>query len=801
MEGSFLNTIQNEAFSIALNADGTVEQLRINGDPFQMNWVINNEYLTQHGFQDSDKLFGQFTLVSEGQTFHSTDRSPVIRQDKDQEVEVQYDFGKITVCLKYDLTKNDQFIWSIKVINNDSHQEVTIESFYVWASIAYIMFRDRNVAKNINESCAVFPHLSNHYSKLACMRRSNQGPHLGLYHTRGSLSSVGSYCRYQNLFLEQVSPSLDGCIFHSLILCNSGVFENKHDWIYKYGNNTSQQIAPQGSLEWEFVFQPFESKEAFYENGYKLGHPIVNYTPVMIKNSSFQCDVKIPKGRNIRRIWFEQFDGDEVKSTVIPDEEVIYKSKDEFKITSRFYKPGEKKLVLEFDNGAIDFVVFNVLEPIRDIIENRIRYLCEHSFIDKEDHPDRFAFQPVSNQGESLGKLCLILTKNLIADKVVEEIRKVEESAVFYVKEKWFIDGDFASPRKLYGGFYRIFDLDYIGHIFYLLSKFNAEDLSYNPPETYLKWATEVMITRFDESLHQDEREKKETRLCGVFSLYIQDLLEDSRGLSTSKRLTELWEKFGIQLKNESKHLAGAITEHYYDNAGFGPSCETLLLFGCKEEAAKYGELLLANIGFSNDYRSQNPDRWWEALAYMVHSLWGGLVAYSTLVAYEHLRQIDYLKAAYRAMMAVFLCYDWNVRSTPKLLKKGEAASTYCVSSPNHNYPELSRNRFGQSFFIKENSDLFGNATGDDWDMGQELVAYLNGFGTKTYLYYENGELKCINGDIEIKDNQYIIRSFAAYPKEYHFYEKGISYVSKTENIVPVIAFDGERFYEVNNEC
>ena len=51
--------------------------------------------------------------------------------------------------------------------------------------------------------------------------------------------------------------------------------------------------------------------------------------------------------------------------------------------------------------------------------------------------------------------------------------------------------------------------------------------------------------------------------------------------------------------------------------------------------AKKYAELLEANIGFSNDFRAQNPDRWWEALSYMIHSLWGGMSAASMLKVYE----------------------------------------------------------------------------------------------------------------------------------------------------------------------
>ena len=38
--------------------------------------------------------------------------------------------------------------------------------------------------------------------------------------------------------------------------------------------------------------------------------------------------------------------------------------------------------------------------------------------------------------------------------------------------KKWFEDGDFRKPRKLYVDFYRCMDFEYIGHLFYLLSEF-----------------------------------------------------------------------------------------------------------------------------------------------------------------------------------------------------------------------------------------------------------------------------------------------------------------------------------------
>jgi hypothetical protein len=249
----------------------------------------------------------------------------------------------------------------------------------------------------------------------------------------------------------------------------------------------------------------------------------------------------------------------------------------------------------------------------------------------------------------------------------------------------------------------------------------------------------------------------------------------------------------------ETEGYRGAITEHYYDNAGFGPTCEALCRIGLNEAAEAYGQLILANIGFSNDYRAQNPDRWWEALSYMIHSLWGGLVAASARVAYEHLHNPEYLEAAYRATMAVFNCYDWHVRSTPRRLQPGEAASTFSVAAPNLNQPSLSRNRFGQSVFRNTNDplfkELFANATGDDWDMGEELTAYLLGFGTTTYLYRDNyGQLRCINGHVTKMDGSWIVSSYAAYPQNYLFLEDCLVFKAERGNMVPQIQLKEGKF-------
>ncbi len=87
------------------------------------------------------------------------------------------------------------------------------------------MYRDKNVLKNINESCTITPSISKDFTRLAMVRNNNKGPNLGMYQTWGQTKSVGTYCEYSNLFFENISPSLDGILFHQLVL--AGGYEEK----------------------------------------------------------------------------------------------------------------------------------------------------------------------------------------------------------------------------------------------------------------------------------------------------------------------------------------------------------------------------------------------------------------------------------------------------------------------------------------------------------------------------------------------------------------------------------------------
>ena len=181
-----------------------------------------------------------------------------------------------------------------------------------------------------------------------------------------------------------------------------------------------------------------------------------------------------------------------------------------------------------------------------------------------------------------------------------------------------------------------------------------------------------------------------------------------------------------------------------------------------------------ANIGYSNDFRAQNPDRWWEALTYMIHSLWGGVTAAAAFKVFWFLKDVDFLEASYRATAGILYCYDTHSTATTPL-KKGMAASTYAVAGPHINRPDLSRDRFGQATFFRDGgifARLFDNdSQTPDWDMGEEMVAYLENFGDKTFIIKEQDKIHVVNGCAEELENGYKINSFAPYSKQFYLIE------------------------------
>ncbi|MGG5371904.1 hypothetical protein [Enterococcus sp. AZ196] len=756
--------LENEQFQLAVAEDGHLSQLYFKNDPYHMNWVIEENYLNEVGYNDSEKLFGHFDLTVNGEKLQSTRTLPEITKTT-KAISVNYRFNNVSVNIKYELDK--QLNWEIELMN-ETQQALKIDEFGIWTALSYVMFRDKNVLRNIHDSAAVFPSISTNYTKINAVRRDNQGGNLGIYQTKGETRSIGTYCVYENLFFENVSPSLDGLLFHKLILAG-GYPENfkNRDWIYSKEGLTLEAAE---TKKWCYALARNKDQEEFYQIGLELAHPKITYTPLNVLGKPVRITVELPSNLQIEQIHVHSCEEHELHKDVLnPKKE----SNGKQVITFRPVCLGEHKIVFSFTDGSEDFVVLNVMNELATVIEERAAYICDALYSGQAGAVP-YSFEPVSNQGESLGKLNLVLKKNLLGKLDLEQVRKVEESAVRYVRPKWFVDGDFTQPQKLYGDFYRCMDFEYIGHLFYLLSEFEDGILQLHTSEVYLSWAADVFDLRVNPELHQDSRGKEEAQMLGVYFLYIQDLLKKLKRYGLTEKyetINRLWEKVTHRVDSETLTYKAAITEHFYDNAGFGPTAGALSEVGLKESAEKYGELLLANIGYSNDFRAQNADRWWEALTYMIHSLWGGVTASAAFKVFEKLKDPAYLEASYRATAGILYCYDTH-SSTTLPLEKGMAASTYAVAGPHLNRPDLSRERFGQATFWRDGgifSRLFENdSQTPDWDMGEELVAYMESFGQKTFILKQSDGIQVINGSFEEFDDNYRVVSFAPFIQSYY---------------------------------
>ncbi|WP_045808181.1 hypothetical protein [Levilactobacillus spicheri] len=782
--------MESTAFKLDVNRRGDIVNLQNLADDHRMNWVVDPAYLEQVGYADQDKLFGEFTLTVDGQTYRSADVTPTVAETADR-VTVTYTIADLTLTETYRLVA-DQVIWDVDLRNPQQHA-VTITNLGVWASLAYVMFRDKNVHRNMADSAAVFPSISANFTKLAGVRRDNQGPNLGLYQTAGHLQSVGTYNEWTNRFFENVSPSLDGLLFHQLILAGGYApgMAPKNDWIYEAAPLT---VAAQETVHWAFALQAFTTPTDFQRVAGTNGHPQISYDPLLFTGQMTNITIQLPTGHHLERLVLEhQANGELVRRDVTDD----YR---DGTLKTLISGVGEHCLRLELTDGRTDLVVFNVMDSVRDLIETRVDWLTTHAYNGKDQTPQD-AFTPISNQGESLGKLSLILQANLLnrTAKTPEQVQKVEASAVNYVKTKWFTDGDFRHPVNLYGDFYRDMDFEYIGHVYYLLAQFDEHTLALNAPATYLKWAAQVFNLRVNAALHDSPRAKEEAHMLGVYFLYINDLLRalQTHGLTDEyQQIKQCWQDATKRVAAHSADYQAAITEHFYDNAGFGPATGALANAGYVDEARRYAELLKANIGYSNDFRSQAPDRWWEAQSYMIHSLWGGITAASALDAYEVLDDTDLLLGAYRAFVGVLYMYDSHATTIANPLAAGEAASTYSIAGPNLNRPDLSRNRFGQSTFAQDGgiySRLFpdGDTGQADWDMGEELAAYLTGFGQTAYLYETaTGELAVVNGRLnQLSPTRYEITSAAPYPHAVKFIHRHQS----CQTTAPTVIYDTEQ--------
>lgn len=297
--------IENNNLQLAVNKQGYVSHLYQKNDPYKMNWVIEDSYLDIAEYHQKDKLFGHFDITINGKKYSSTEVIPEIVETS-EEITVIFSLSNVTVDMAYSVDNlGEGLCWKIR-LSNQSSEQVNITDFGVWASLAYVMFRDKDVLRNIHNSAAIFSSISTNYTKVNAVRRDNTGGNLGLYQVRGKTLSIGTYCDYENLFFENVSPSLDGLIFHKLILAGGypEAFENR-DWIYSKETLTLEQNE---TREWIYVFKSNSDQKDFDQQGLTLGHPKIEYTPLNILGETARLTIELPENQTIAaiKIWYKK---------------------------------------------------------------------------------------------------------------------------------------------------------------------------------------------------------------------------------------------------------------------------------------------------------------------------------------------------------------------------------------------------------------------------------------------------------------------------------------------------------------
>lgn len=151
--------IENEKLKMKISNRGYVSELVIKDDAYKMNWVMDEGYLKEAGYKEQDKLFGEFDIIADGTKISSNETIPQIKKG-DAKADIKYNFEKLSVEFIYDLQKRkDGLCWEVRVTNN-TNEEISIDEFGIWISFAYVMFRDKNVEKNIHNSAAVFTSVS-----------------------------------------------------------------------------------------------------------------------------------------------------------------------------------------------------------------------------------------------------------------------------------------------------------------------------------------------------------------------------------------------------------------------------------------------------------------------------------------------------------------------------------------------------------------------------------------------------------------------------------------------------------------
>jgi hypothetical protein len=757
--------LENSNFKLILDTDtGLVEGLYAKNDPDGGNFLISTETQNKLNFSDyKNHLLGSTLFEIDENIAETGDFYPTnITADNEKIIVVKNAFG-LEFTYRYQLLE-DGIQWK-STVKNSTSKDITLSKLAHWIPIAYLCNTD--IDKNLTASWSMVPTVGISKPYFLCKKRNGEGPDYIVQNTSGGMKAVGSACAYRNLFFEQVSPSLSGAIFFNAAIAWPHLEEDGilTDWQYSelYRKIT---LSPEEELAESFEIRQCEGGKA-EDKLVSMGTAVVNYPPYSLIGEIVALTVRGSKPIRYKSICVTENDQEpRIEFTGTPKEDGII-------VVGPFKEAGERKIVIELEDGQITSVIFSVYPSMREYIEIICNYIYTNRFISNPSDPDCYGYRSISPQGESCGKGSALLMKNILSTKPnADEIKQVELNTVKYIIPHW-LDDDLI-PRKKYGEgnrpFARLYDLDYIILQLYLLGTIQEDLLTENPPQTYIELAAKLFRYRIEKTPDKDTRELEEVDLAMALHWDMEDLLNRFQAYGHEEETKEIRSILKEYMERQRQVVdlnRSSVTEIYFDNAGIAMTTGTLLSYGHKEAGLKAGKLLLPNIAHSNDFRCFAPDRWWESQSPMYHNLWAVNVAKAMLQAYIASGNASYLDGAYRSMMPMFYNYDWTAKSSRRIMEKGEGVSTYCITAPNLNHEPCSHNRFGQQIFTNDDFINSLKLCGDDWDNGVDLVIYLQSFGQTCYVDGTQTSPYAVGGRIESIEEGNLIHSFSAYPARY----------------------------------
>ncbi len=768
--------IENSNYKLILNSNtGLIEGLYNKNDKDQGNILISTKVLEDLNFDEQKhRLLGSslYKLKYSGQEkYEETGYLPVSDMTVyDTHISVIKRTSDLEFTYNYSLM-DDGLKWTAS-IKNISNKAITFSNLAHWIPIAYIYGTE--VERNLTESWSMVPSLEVSEPFMICRKRNGLGPDYIVRNTTGGMKSVGSSCSYENLFFEKISPSLSGVILYNAALCWNPLQGDNDLTDWQYRNLYREIILQVGEeLKEEFEIRDFiAGKER--EKLLEIGSNYIDFPALILLGQ--KAKLKVYGSRPVKyKSYYVDEESSKVELELESECDDNNKNIDQYTelLVGPFLKPGERKIVVEFEDGKIYSLILPVYSSMRDYIEKISDYIYRESFISDPEDPHYYGYASVSPQGESCGKGSFLLIKNsLLAEPNKDEIKQVELNTIKYIIPNWF-DEDLM-PKRKYGNdsdtFVRMYDIEYLILQFYLLGTFSDELLSLNKASYYIQMAARLLRYRVERTDYKNERELEETDLAMTCHWDMEDLLNRYESYGFKKEANEiraLLKSYANTVSDVVKAGKSMVTEICFDNAGVAMTTGSLLSLNVRETGLEAAKLLIANVAYSNDYRCFAPDRWWEAQAPMYHNLWAVNVSKAMLQAYEAGGSDEYLRHAYRSMMPLFYNYDWTIKSARRILKEGEGVSTYCITAPNLNYEPCSHNRFGQQIFEHDDFIRSLNLQGDDWDNGVDLVIYLQSFGQRCYVAGTIDSPYAVGGQMEYIEDGYLIHSYSAYPSSY----------------------------------